>query len=114
MRCFLWGWESAGFCAAGTALVSAWLERRWFFPAECPYCCCRFGVIYAIVYAHVFLMLLQVVCHLCDCVRAKTNKNAHKKKLLEKQKAGKKRMRQFGSVEIPQNAFFEALKMGDN
>ena len=39
---------------------------------------------------------------------------SRKKKLLEKQKAGKKRMRQFGSVEIPQNAFFEALKMGDN
>ena len=36
-----------------------------------------------------------------------------KKKLLEKQKAGKKRMREFGSVEIPQNAFFEALTMGD-
>ena len=36
-----------------------------------------------------------------------------KKKLLEKQKVGKKRMREFGSVEIPQNAFFEALKMGD-
>ncbi|MEK9710071.1 MAG: translation elongation factor 4, partial [Alphaproteobacteria bacterium] len=37
-----------------------------------------------------------------------------KKKLLEKQKEGKKKMRQFGKVDIPQNAFFEALKMGDN
>ena len=36
-----------------------------------------------------------------------------KKKLLEKQKEGKKKMRQFGKVDIPQNAFFEALKMGD-
>ena len=36
-----------------------------------------------------------------------------KRKLLEKQKEGKKKMRQFGKVEIPQSAFIEALRIGE-
>ena len=38
---------------------------------------------------------------------------SRKRKLLDKQKEGKKRMRQFGKVDIPQEAFIQALKMGD-
>ena len=39
---------------------------------------------------------------------------SRKRKLLDKQKEGKKRMRQFGKVDIPQSAFIAALKMGDS
>ena len=39
---------------------------------------------------------------------------SRKRKLLEKQKAGKKRMRQFGSVELPAETFISILKTDDN
>ena len=39
---------------------------------------------------------------------------SRKRKLLDKQKEGKKKMRQFGKVEIPQDAFIAALKMDEN
>ena len=39
---------------------------------------------------------------------------SRKKKLLEKQKEGKKRMRQIGTVEVPQEAFMSVLKLDED
>ncbi len=57
-----------------------------------------------------------IIAAMCEDVAAKRcggdiNRNC---KLLEKQKADKRKIRSFGKVEIPQSAFVAALKMGDD
>ena len=66
-------------------------------------------------YYNHFLSLLNnyLLIHLVKMLHKKLYGSdvTRKNKLLDKQKKGKKRMRQFGKIDIPQNAFLNALKM---